>query len=418
MITTFKQNFKTALDAAERSPGFFIWLYVLAVLILMAGYTLVASLVMSLEILEFSTRIPWAGLIAAYLFLVISGSGLCIINALGAVFGMHRYERMTRRIVFLSLTTIVFGMSCIVLHLGHPERMPIYNAISPNFHSAISWMGALYTIYLVIVTLEFWLLIRDDLAEQAEQSGGMTGTLFGILALKKLDGSRLGTVLKNPGLLRIISALAFVTGVCALSTLGSVFAHSESRALWYGAYFPVYFIHSSLFSGYAFLLSVTIISYRVRGDEIFPDMKPFIFEMARILAFLLATGLVMTAYRLATGLYDPATRGPVMLFIDGDFSVAFWFFEVGLMSVGAGSVLLVSAWKKSITGVLSGSLMALAGAFVMRYIFVVAGQVYPNIRKGLPSYMPTLMEIFLIGGTLGAFLMVYTLGEKFLPLKE
>jgi Ni/Fe-hydrogenase subunit HybB-like protein len=54
----------------------------------------------------------------------------------------------------------------------------------------------------------------------------------------------------------------------------------------------------------------------------------------------------------------------------------------------------------------------------MRYEFVVAGQVYPNIPQGLPSYWPTIMEVFLFIGVFGAFLLTYTLGEKFLSLKE
>jgi len=63
-------------------------------------------------------------------------------------------------------------------------------------------------------------------------------------------------------------------------------------------------------------------------------------------------------------------------------------------------------------------LLVLVGTFVMRYEFEVAGQVFPNIKEGLPSYWPTLMEVFIIGGVIAAFLLVYTLGEKYLSLKE
>ncbi len=55
-----------------------------------------ASLLTSMEILEFSVKIPWATMIATYIFLVAIGSGLCIINALGSVFGMQRYEMLTQ----------------------------------------------------------------------------------------------------------------------------------------------------------------------------------------------------------------------------------------------------------------------------------------------------------------------------------
>jgi molybdopterin-containing oxidoreductase family membrane subunit len=412
------EHIQPLLDTVEHSPRLVIWIGILCALIFLAGYALLASLLTSMEILEFSVKIPWATMIATYIFLVAIGSGLCIINALGSVFGMQRYEMMTRRMAFLSLTTILFGMLCIVLHLGHPERMPIYNAISPNFRSAISWMGLLYSIYMGVVVVELWLLNREDLARRAESSQGLVKKILALLTLEKLRGTRIGAVLEDSRLPRLLALLAFVSGAAALSMLGSVFAHMESRLLWYGPYYPVYFLVSAIFSGYAFLIAVTIIDYRVKNDEIFPGLKAVIFEMAQVLALILAVGFLFIIFRLASGLLDPTSRGPVMLLLNGPFSIGFWGFEVGLMSVLPIYVFIWAAAKKSLNGVLTGALMVLIGSFVMRYEFVVAGQVYPNIPQGLPSYWPTIMEIFIIGGVIALFLLVYTLGDLFLSLKE
>ena len=418
MNPTIKKSFAIAVDGMERIPSLIIWFAVLLAMLLLAGYALLASLFTSMEILEFSVKIPWATMIATYIFLVAIGSGLCIINALGSVFGMQRYEMMTRRMAYLSLTTILFGMLCIVLHLGHPERMPIYNAISPNFRSAISWMGMLYSIYMAVVIVELWLLNREDLIRRAESSEGLLKKVLTLLTLQKLRGTRSGAVLEDSRLPRLVALLAFVSGASALSMLGSVFAHSESRLLWYGPYYPVYFLVSAIFSGYAFLIVVTIVTYRVKNEEIFSGLNAVIFEMAQVLALILAVGFLFIIFRLATGLLDPASRGPVMLLINGPFSIGFWGFEVGLMTVLPIYVLIWAAEKKSLNGVLTGALMILIGTFVMRYQFVVAGQVYPNIPLGLPSYWPTLMEVFIIGGVIAAFLMVYTLGDLFLSLRE
>jgi len=418
MNLEIKQSFQSILDTMERSSRLFIWLSVLAALMLLAGYALLASIVTSMEILEFSVKIPWEALIATYIFLVASGSGLCIINALGSVFGMERYEMMGKRMAFLSLTTIVFGMLCIVLHLGHPERMPIYNALSPNFRSAISWMGALYSIYLAVVAVELWLLTRDDLLDMSQRFSGKAKFILQLLALDKLRGSRIGALLEDPRLLRLIGMLAFVSGASALSMLGSVFAHSESRILWYGPYYPVYFLVSAIFSGYAFLLVVTIVAYRVRGDEMLPKVQSLIFEMAQVLAVVLTVGFVLMIYRLVSGLYSPIGREPTMLLLIGPFSPTFWVFEVGLMSLLPIFTLLWSVWRKHQWGVFVGASMVLVGTFVMRYDFVVAGQVFPNIKQGLPSYWPTVMEVFIVCGVVAAFLFNYTLGEIFLSLKE
>ena len=405
-------------DFMLASPGMSIWLSSLAALILLAAYALMASLMTSMEILEFSIKIPWAGMVGTYVFLVAAGSGLCIINALGAVFGMHRYELMAKRMAFLSLTSIVFGMLCILLHLGRPERMPIYNAISPNFRSAISWMGVLYSNYLLFVTVELWLQVRPSLIEKGESARGKVKTLISILTLTRFNKMRLYPWIEDPRLPRLVGAMAFVFGASALSMLGSVFAHSESRLLWYGPYNPAYFVVSAIFCGFALLLATTIVNYRVRGDRMPPVIEDLIFEMARVLAVVLSIGLLMTTCRIAFGLYDPASRGPLLLLLAGPFKTGFWGFEVGVMSVGATVVLLWAAGKKSLNGVLCGALMVLIGAWVMRYQFVVAGQVFPNIPEGLPSYWPTLMEFFVLGGAMAAFLMTYTIGDWLLSFKE
>ncbi|MBU0464468.1 MAG: polysulfide reductase NrfD [Proteobacteria bacterium] len=418
MIQRIKDKTQLTLDAMEGQKRFYIWITCLLSMILLCGFALLASLVLSMEILEFSIKIPWAGMIAAYVFLVASGSGLCIINALGPVFGMHRYEIMGKRIAFLSLTLIVFGMLFIVLHLGHPERMPIYNAISPNFRSAISWMGALYSGYLMFVGLELYLLIRPDLYKKAMTSNGHIKTILTILTLEKFKDSYVVKLLESPKCHQVIGTLAFVAGISALSMLGSVFAHSESRILWYGPYYPAYFIVSAIFCGYAFLIIMTIISYKTFKDPMPAEVKSLIFEMAQVLALLLAVGLLFIACRMALALFNPLLQGPVLLLLTGPFKIGFWGGEIMLMSILSVFVLLWGSVKKSLAYVLSGSVMVLAGAFVMRYQFVVAGQIFPNIREGLPSYLPTLMEIFVLIGVFATFFLVYTLGEKYLSLKE
>lgn len=406
------------IDAMERQKGFYIWISCLLALILLCAFSLLASLVTSMEILEFSTKIPWAGMIATYVFLVAAGSGLCIINALGAVFGMHRYEIMGKRMAFLSLTLIVFGMLCIVLHLGHPERMPIYNAISPNFRSAISWMGALYTGYLVFVGLELYLLLKPGLDKKFMDSTGHIKTLLSFLTLERFKDSFLVKLIEHPKSHQVIGIMAFLAGISALSMLGSVFAHSESRTLWYGPYYPAYFIVSAIFCGYAFLILMAIISHKVSRDPMPQQIKSLIFEMAEVLALALAVGLLFITIRLCLALFNPLQQEEVLLLLTGPFKIGFWGGEIFLMSILSVFVLLWGARKKSLEWVLSGVVIALAGAFVMRYLFVVAGQVFPNIPEGLPSYLPTIMEVFVILGVLATFCLTYTLGEKLLSLKE
>jgi molybdopterin-containing oxidoreductase family membrane subunit len=225
-------------------------------------------------------------------------------------------------------------------------------------------------------------------------------------------------MLKDHKVLTLVGAAALISGLSAHNTLGALFGHIEARPLWYGSYYPVYFLLSASFCGFAWLLAVSISTYKIKREKISEEYTSLIFEMAQVLALLLSVGLLFTAYKMGFGLLTPAKVKPIMLFLKGPFSLAFWLFEIAIGTVLPIPILLYAVSQRKITGVLVASIMVLVGVYVMRYDFVVAAQIYPVIKTDLWSYLPTFMEVLFISGVLGALFLTYTLGEKFLPLKE
>ena len=72
----------------ERSPAFYIWVSLLVALVGLGAYVLLMSLIHSLEILEFTIKIPWVMMVSNYVFLIGSSTGLCMVATLGYVFGL------------------------------------------------------------------------------------------------------------------------------------------------------------------------------------------------------------------------------------------------------------------------------------------------------------------------------------------
>lgn len=346
MTTRVKKYFDIILNHMERSSTFYVWVSILVVVAGLALYAILMSLIYSLEIFEFSIHVIWVTMVSNYVFLVVSSTGLCIVTSLGHVFGMQRYEQVAKRGVFLALVTIIFGMISIGAHLGHPERAMIFNLLTPNFYSAMWWMGALYTFYIVFIAIEFWLLARDDLNERSEQSAGLGKNIYSLLAIKKLDKLP-DTMLKNHKLLKSVGAAALISGLSAHNTLGALFGHVEARALWHGSYYPIYFLLSASFCGYAWLLAVSIATYKIKKEGIPEDYKSLIFEMAQVLALLLGAGLLFTAYKMSFGLFTPEKVKPILLFLKGPFSPAFWLFEIAIGTVLPIPILLVAAKQKN-----------------------------------------------------------------------
>ena len=90
---------------------------------------------------------PWGLLIAVYIFFVGTSTGLCIIGAFGHIFGIKEFNPVGKNITFLAIVTLLAGFSIILLGIGHPITMIIYNMLSPGLTSAIWWMGTLYHWY-------------------------------------------------------------------------------------------------------------------------------------------------------------------------------------------------------------------------------------------------------------------------------
>ncbi|MEE4134509.1 MAG: NrfD/PsrC family molybdoenzyme membrane anchor subunit, partial [Desulforhopalus sp.] len=103
-------------------------------------------------------EVPWGILIAAYVFFVVTSTGLCIVSSVGHVFGFKNFNPIAKRAVFMSIATIVAGFLVIAFEISNSWRMPVGNVIGANLTSNIWWMGTLYGAYLFFMMIEFVML--------------------------------------------------------------------------------------------------------------------------------------------------------------------------------------------------------------------------------------------------------------------
>ncbi len=400
---------------SSRDTIFYWWMSFLLAFIILGAFVVLLSFVEGQEILEISTHIPWTMLVSVYVFFVVSGSGMCVITSLGHVFGIKRYELISKRGVFFASIAIMSGLLAILLHLGHVERAFVYVYLSPNLKSGILWMGFFYSVYLLFVIIEYLLLARADMAKIANTSTGYKQVFYSLLVFGRKDESERSVHLDHK-LAKAAGGSAFVTGLAAVSTLGAVFAHTEARSLWYGAFYPAYFVLSATFSGLSFFLFITILTYWIRGEEIGDKLSRLICELGKLLALMLSMGLLFNSWMIFSSVNNPEKINSIMLLINGPFSFSFYVFEILLGTIIPIIILLTP--KVTHRGIFVSSLLVLMGLFVMRYNFVTAGQVLPVLKEGLPSYFPTFFEIVITLGITALFALLYTFGVKFLPLKE
>ncbi len=329
-------------------------------------------------------EIPWGILISGYIFFVVISTGLCIVSSIGHVFGVKSLIPIAKRSVFLSMVTLVAGFMAIFFDLENPFRLAIWNALSPNFTSNIWWMGTLYSIGLVFMTLEFifLLLVRHKLA---------------VLA----------------GFLGLISKTA------AISNLGAVFGMLYGREFWYGPYIPIYLIASAGASGCAAIIFFTYLGYKIAAEKMDRAMELSLEAVGKIWTLFLTVLIILTFWRIITGFAGSERMVMAMkeaLF--GKYAINFWFYEVFLGLIAPFFLLVISKFR-NINQMFVASLLGLIGIFITRLNLVVLGQIvshYSELKLNdipvLFNYSPSIYEIMIIVGAIAFCLFAFLVGER------
>lgn len=332
----------------------------------------------------------WGMLIATYVFLVVTTSGLCLVSSLGMVFGIDRFKPVEMRHVFLALLFLLAGFGVIALDLHYPLRLLFGVVLSPSLSSPMWWMGTVYAGYLGILVFEL-----------------------------------LANMSPYRRLAHAACVIAAVFAIVAPTTLGMVFSSLVSRPFWQGSVAPLYLLITAVLSGGSVLgITFALVGWlRLPGHG--PDAAGVVEGIRRLLIVVLAVVMAYTALRTLTAIAfgSPAERSAVEALVRGPLGPQSWLLRVG---VGLVAPLLLLTWPggRRTWAVFAASCLTLAGVFVDRLQFVTAGQIAPagaasgQVAVPYSTYSPSLVEIGIVAGACAVIPLVYTLAERFLDLSS
>lgn len=331
-------------------------------------------------------RVPWGAMIGAYVFFVVSSTGLCLVSSLGHVFGIERFEVIGKRAVTFAIITLLAGFVVIGLELGSPLHM-LWILLTPNFMSAIWWMGALYGLYMVLLFFELFFMIKN-----------------------------------NHKYATIAGTLAFVSAIAAHSNLGAVFGFLNARPFWTGPYMSIYFIMSAFLSGAA-ILSIIFYFVEKKGGTVHYKGEHIVPVLGKLLAMFLGMTMFFVTWKMITGLYGGVygKYEAVMGLISGPLAINFWLLEVGFGML-IPFLILMTPGGFQVKRIFIASLFTMTGIFFMRYDLVVAGQIVPlKVVDGLNEmvyhvYHTALPAWGVIIGALGMAILLFLIAEQKLPL--
>ncbi|WHY75378.1 polysulfide reductase NrfD [Neobacillus sp. WH10] len=363
-----------------------------------------------------SNIVPWGGWVAFYIYFIGMSAGSFLLSTMIYGFGMEKYEKIGRSALLSAIVCMITAITFIFFDIGRPDHI-MNSVIYWNVMSTMSWEIHFYIVYIVLLVTELYFSMRKDLITLAKNND-IKGKIYRILTFKKqeftaADAARDKKRLKVMGIIGIPLAVFGVHG-----GTGSIFAVVKAQPYLNSGLFPLIFILSALVSGTALSIAIYVIKSKVQKQEL--DV-PMVRSLGSMLALFLGIEFIMVWYEFLIGIYGLGHEelGTIKLLTGSKWWWSFWIFQMGLAMFFPLIILFIKKTRKSVNWILAASIMTIIGVIGVRFNMVVPTLIMPKL-EGMPvgNYYPNLSEWLTTFGLIAMCLIIYTLGEKVLPIEE
>jgi dimethyl sulfoxide reductase membrane subunit len=403
---------------ARGSRSAAVWIGVLVALILIGFAVWIYQMTQGLQITHMRDNVIWGLYIITFMFFVGLSAGGLIIASAGRLFGVERFRPIVRLAVLEAAVTIATAAILIIPDLGRPGR--IYNLlIHAHWMSPMIWDLTIILVYLVLSLAYLWLYTRRDLAARASW-----------MALGTKDTSDAARD-HDYHLTYILAWIALPAAVLVHSITAWIFGLQISRGFWYSAIMPPLFISSALVSGLALVIILAFIVRRVGRVSFGDELGSF---LGGLLAVFLAVEAFLVLCEVLAGYYPGIPTDAVRQLFTGRYAPGFGV-EIIVGLILPFVLLAVAAWRRQPTIVVLASVLALIGIFVHRANLIVIGlgkdpiSLAPGTPLGTPQsngssfaassvYFPSVWEFLIVLGILGLSALLFTLGVRYLPIRD
>lgn len=366
---------------------------------------------------NYGSIVTWGLWVASYIYFIGLSAGSFLVSSLVYVFNVKQFERIGRLAVFTALVTLLMALFSIWVDLGHMGRA-WHVMMYPNFKSPMAWMIFLYSLYMLLLFAEMYFLLRYDMVKGAGVNS-LKGRVYKILSLGSRDDSE-RSAKRDLKIVRILASIGVPLAIMFHGGVGALFGVVAARPHWHSGLFPILFLLSALVSGGALLTVIATIFQD--GWNKFKDVVVALGQL--VLGLLLLDVVFQISEFLVTyrgGI--PGHQAGMDLVVSGPYAWVFWTWQVFLGTVLPILLLVLPTRKNAHYVALAGILIA-AGIFGLRLNIVIPGLAVEEIH-GLtwaiasprvnPNYFPSAAEWLLTIGIIGFGLLIFGLGEHFLP---
>lgn len=405
----------------EHKPGSLWYLgFLIALTALIAGVGAVAYQIKTgIGTWGLNKTVGWAFDITNFVFWVGIGHAGTLISAILLLFRQKWRTSVNRAAEAMTIFAVMCAAVFPIIHMGRPWlafwMFPYPNSRGPlwiNFTSPLLWDVFAISTYFII-SLTFWYIgLIPDLATIRDRSHGFKKRLYGFFSLGWNGSARIWH--RYEILCLILAGLATPLVVSVHTIVSMDFATSVIPG-WHATIFPPYFVCGAVFSGFAMVLTLMIVTRKVLKFEDYITLY-HIEAMCKVI--IVTSSIVGLAYM--TELFNAWYSGNIyeqaafLNRIQGPFSWAYWIMIT--CNVISPQFFWFKKLRTNVIVVFLISIVINIGMWFERFVIIVTSIHRDYLPSSWAMYQPTWVEIVEFIGTFGLFFTLFFLFVRFLPV--
>lgn len=392
-----------------------------------AGY----SFKKGMGVFGINNPVAWGFHIINFVFWIGIGHAGTLISAILYLFRQRWRTTINRAAEAMTIFAVITALMFPVLHLGRPwlamfffpypnERGPLW----VNFRSPLLWDVFAISTYFT-VSLVFWYMgLVPDLATMRDRLVNIEAkTTFGTKLLqfrkKMVNILSIGWVgsaktwIHYEKMVLILAAISTPLVFSVHSIVSFDFATSVIPG-WHATIFPPYFVAGAIYSGFAMVLTIMIISREVFGLKQYITLK----HLENMALVILLTGMMVSfAYTTEFVMaYYSANDMEQYVFLNrltGPYAWSFW--TMFTCNVVSPHFMWFKKLRTNIYVLFVISIVVNIGMWFERFVIIVTSLHRDYLPSSWDLYIPTFYDYSLLVGSFGWFFFWYLLFVRALP---
>lgn len=410
----------------ETSPTILWWIgFGLSVGLLLFGvYSVYREVVYGIGQWNLNHTIGWGWDITNFVWWIGIGHAGTLISAILLLFRQGWRTGVNRAAEAMTIFAVMCAGQFPIFHMGRVwvgfYVMPYPNSrgpLWPNFNSALLWDVFAVSTYFTVSLLFWYSGLLPDLATVRDRARTKFRKMFYGLASFGWTGSTKHWQ-RHESLSLVLAGLATPLVLSVHTIVSFDFATSVVPG-WHTTIFPPYFVAGAIFSGFAMVQSLLIITRKVLHLEEYitighiEAMNKVIVLTGSIVGCAYLTELFMAWYGQNQYEWWAFRQNRVNLFSPYGWA----YYGMMFCNVVSPQIFWSRKLRRNVTFTFFMSILINVGMWFERFVIIVTS-VY---RDFLPSswstyYSPTIWEVGFYLGTFGLFFTCYFLFAKFFPV--